>query len=203
MENYLIFLVIAIVTVLSPGPGVVLTLTNTLRYGLRGAIGGILGIAFGTFIVAAISATGLGIILATSSLAFNLVKIIGAVYLVYLGIKLWRSPATRMEDDSALIKNKRVQFLEGLLLQLTNPKAVFFFISVFPQFIDFNQAGISQFMVLVVTYSVLVIFIHLIYAAVAKSARRWLSSEKGGRAVNRFGGGTFVCFGVGLASMSK
>ena len=59
MENYLLFLIVAVVTVLSPGPGVVLTLTNTLRFGVSGAAGGIFGIAFGTFIVAGASATSL------------------------------------------------------------------------------------------------------------------------------------------------
>ena len=100
-------------------------------------------------------------------------------------------------------KNKRVQLLEGLTLQLTNPKAVFFFMSVFPQFIDYSSAYISQFSILVITYSNLVVIIHFIYAYLAKSARTWFSSEKGGRIVSRLGGGTFMCFGIGLASASR
>ncbi len=78
----MLFLLIATATVFSPGPGVILTLTNAIRFGVSGAIGGILGIAFGTFIVAGVSATSLGIILATSSVAFSIMKYIGAAYLI-------------------------------------------------------------------------------------------------------------------------
>jgi threonine/homoserine/homoserine lactone efflux protein len=207
MENYLLFVLIAIITVLSPGPGVILTLTNAIRYGVSGTAGGILGIAFGTFIVAAISATSLGLILATSAIAFSVMKYIGAAYLIYLGVKLWRSPAVKMDvtktSTKASPKNIKRRFIEGLSLQLTNPKAVFFFMSIFPQFIDYSTAYTQQFVLLVVTYSLLVVVIHLLYAYLARSARTWLSSDKGGRIVNRLGGGTFMCFGVGLASASR
>lgn len=203
LESYFLFLLIAIATVLSPGPGVILTLTNTIRYGVSGAVGGIFGIAFGTFIVAGISATSLGILLATSSFAFGVMKIIGALYLVYLGIKLWRAPAASIELAEKTEKRRALQFVEGLTLQLTNPKTVFFFMSVFPQFIDYSGEFSGQFVLLVVTYSSLVIAIHLLYASLAGSARRWLSSERGGKTVNRLGGGTFICFGIGLASVNK
>ncbi len=203
MENYLIFLLIATITVLSPGPGVVLTLTNTIRHGAKGAVGGILGIAFGTFIVAGVSATSLGLLLVTSSIAFTVMKFVGAAYLIYLGIKLWRSPSVKIALNGKPSKNRKLQFVEGLTLQLTNPKAIFFFMSVFPQFINFNHGYTAQFILLVVTYSLLVVVIHLLYSFLARSARFWLSSEKGGRIVNRFSGGTFMCFGVGLATASK
>ena len=75
--------------------------------------------------------------------------------------------------------------------------------SVFPQFVDYSSGYISQFSILVITYSSLVVMIHFMYAYLAKSARTWLSSDKGGRIVNRLGGGTFMCFGVGLASASR
>lgn len=203
MGSYLLFLIIAIATILSPGPGVILTLTNAIRYGVSGAIGGILGIACGTFIVAGVSATSLGIILATSSVAFGIMKFIGAGYLIYLGLKLWRSPVRKIDSTADAVKSRKLQFFEGLTLQLTNPKAVFFFMSIFPQFVDYSADFIGQFTLLVVTYSSLVVIIHVLYAHLAKSARGWLSSDKGSRMVNRLGGGTFMCFGVGLASASK
>lgn len=93
MQLYAMFFFMATLTVLTPGPGVVMTLTNTLRYGLRRAAGGILGIAAGTLLVATLSATGLGILLATSAVAFTLMKLLGAAYLIYLGLRLWHSPA--------------------------------------------------------------------------------------------------------------
>jgi threonine/homoserine/homoserine lactone efflux protein len=204
MESYLLFLVIATATVLSPGPGVILTLSNAIRFGVSGAIGGILGIAFGTFQVAAGSATSVGIILATSSVAFSIMKFVGAAYLIYLGVKLWQSPPVTIDACSeTTTRPRKWQFIEGLMLQLTNPKAVFFFMSVFPQFVDFSSNYAARFMLLVVTYSGLVVLIHVLYAYMARSVRGWLSTEKGGRAVNRVGGGTFVFFGIGLASANK
>src|SRR5688572_23458725 len=100
MKLYSLFLLMAAATVLSPGPGVVMTLTNSLRYGMKGTFGGILGIAFGALVVAAISATSLGMLLATSSVAFTVLKFIGAAYLVYLGIKLWRAPAFQFQEQN-------------------------------------------------------------------------------------------------------
>lgn len=203
MNTYLLFFVLAIATVLSPGPGVILTLRNAIRYGVSGAIGGILGLAFGTFVVAGVSATSLGVILATSTLAFSIMKFIGAAYLIYLGIKLWRSPGTKICTSNAATQSRKRQFIEGLTLQLTNPKAVFFFMSIFPQFIDFSGKFVSQFALLVVTYSSLVVIIHLFYANLGNSARNWLSSDRGGRMVNRVSGGTFIGFGIGLATANK
>ena len=203
MDGYLLFSVIAIATILSPGPGVLLTLTNSIRYGTNGAIGGIFGIAFGTFIIAGVSATSVGVILATSAIAFTIMKYIGAVYLIYLGIKLWNSPTPKMNTKNHTTRNIKVQFLEGITLQITNPKAVFFFMSIFPQFINYSSEFLGQFVLLVITYSCLVVVIHFMYAYLAKKARNWLSSSRGGRIVNCAGGGTFMFFGVGLATANK
>jgi homoserine/homoserine lactone efflux protein len=130
-------------------------------------------------------------------------KSVGALYLIYLGIRLWRSSGISIDQLNIPKRSRRRQFSEGLMLQLTNPKAVFFFMSIFPQFVDFTQPYLGQFALLVATYSGLVIVIHLGYAYLATYARGWLVSDKGGRIVNRLGGGTFVCFGIGLASANR
>ena len=203
MHLYLLFLLMAAATVASPGPGVVMTLTNALRYGLRGTFGGILGIAFGALVVAAISATSLGVLLATSAQAFTLLKLIGAAYLVYLGIRLWRAPPFDFSARTAHSASFARRFVEGLSLQLTNPKAVFFFLSIFPQFIDPARDYALQFATLVLTYSTLVVCIHCAYALFARRAKSWLTSPRGGRIVNRTAGVTFVGFGAALASASR
>ncbi len=87
MNNYGLFILFATLTILSPGPGVVLTLSNAVRHGWTGAVPGILGIASGAFVVAAISATSVGLILSTSANAFTALKYAGAAYLLYLGYK--------------------------------------------------------------------------------------------------------------------
>lgn len=203
MNLYLLFLTVATLTVLSPGPGVLMTLTNALRYGLRGTIGGILGIAFGALLVAGISATTLGAVLAASALAFTVLKLAGAAYLIYLGARLWRSPPVPVASEQAHQASFKRRFLEGLSLQLTNPKAIFFFLSVFPQFIEGEAGFVGQFALLVLTYAALVVVIHTGYALFAHQARAWLTSERGGRTVNRLGGATFMCFGVALTFARK
>ncbi|HJU70855.1 MAG TPA: LysE family transporter [Paucimonas sp.] len=203
MKLYSLFLLMATATVFSPGPGVVMTLTNALRYGLRGTFGGILGISTGALLVAAISATSLGVLLATSALAFTIMKYIGAAYLIYLGIKLWRAPAFRFAEQAAHEAGFGRRFLEGLSLQLTNPKVIFFFLSVFPQFIDHSADYASQFAILVLTYSALVVVIHCLYALFARRAKFWLTSERGGRTINKVGAAVFVFFGAVLAGTKR
>ncbi len=203
MTPYPMFLAVAAITVLSPGPGVVMTLSNALRFGVRGTVGGIFGIAFGALVVAAISATSLGILLATSTVAFTIAKLIGAAYLIYLAVRLWRAPPFHFHSQSTHEARFVRRFMEGLALQLTNPKAVFFFLSVFPQFIDPTEAYATQFARLVLTYSALVVVIHLLYAALAKRARSWLTSERGGLIVNRTAASTFAFFGVVLATAKR
>jgi len=193
----------ASVTILSPGPGVTLTLTNSIRYGMYETFGGILGIAFGALIVAAISATGLGIVLAASATAFTIMKYIGAAYLIYLGVKMWRTPPLTTTESAALKPSIRMRFLEGITLQLSNPKAIFFFLSIFPQFIDNSKPYALQFFTLVLTYGCLVVAIHMVYAMSAHKVKRWLSSPRGSRAFNRVGAGAFIFFGLALATSKK
>jgi len=203
MEHYLLFLMVAAAAVVSPGPGVTLTITNSLRYGIGEALGGILGISLGALFVAVISATGVGLILAASSLAFTVMKYVGAVYLIYLGIKMWRAAPMTFDETPAKGSTAGRCFMEALSLQLSNPKAIFFFVSIFPQFIDRSAGYTTQFFALVLTYSSLVIAIHLMYAMAAGRAKRWFASPRGRRAINRIGGGTLIFFGAALATANK
>ena len=203
MKMYPVYLVVAAITVFSPGPGVVMTLTNSLHYGLKSAFGGILGISFGALVIAAVSATSIGVVLAGSTVAFTILKCIGAAYLAYLGFKLWRAPAFNFKEQAESSKGFGRNFFQGMTLQFTNPKAIFFFLSVLPQFIDRELNFAIQFSLMGMTYSLLIIVIHCLYALGAQRSRPWLSSESGGFLVNRLGGVIFVVFGVLLAVSSR
>ena len=205
MKLYLLFLLMATATVLSPGPGVLMTLSNALRFGWRRSLPGIMGIACGASLVAAVSATSLGLLLASSALAFTLIKLAGAAYLVWLGIRLWCAPAGGLQLDvsDAAERSPWRRFAEALSLQLTNPKAIIFFLSVLPQFIDRQLPYVPQFVLLVASYAGLVLLIHSGYALCAQQARRWLSTSRGGRALNRLGGASFMGFGALLATAHR
>ncbi len=203
MKLYSVFVAMAFFTVLSPGPGVIMTLSNALCYNKLATFSGILGIATGAFIVASISATSLGIVLATSALAFSIMKYLGAGYLLYLSWRLWRAPGFQFTSQASTTANPGKRFIEGASLQLTNPKAIFFFLSIFPQFIDIQHDYLPQFLKLVLTYAALVVLVHCVYAAFAKSARHWLSSARGGAIMNKGAAVCFAFFGVALASAKR
>lgn len=202
MHSYGLFVLFAALTILSPGPGVALTLSNAVRLGWTGALPGILGIASGALVVAAVSATSVGLILSASATAFTVLKYAGAAYLLYLGFKSWRS------DRSSALQKVRpsrpgYRFLEGASLQFLNPKAIFFFLAVFPQFIDTSQSFYPQFFKLVASYALLVILVHGSYALLANAAKGWLSSPKGAWLVAKISGVTFTGFGLLMASASR
>ncbi len=201
MENYFVYIGVAIATILLPGPAVMLTITNSIQRGLSKSLAGVLGIALAILLVAFVSATSLGIVLATSALAFNAIKIAGAAYLIYLGVKMFLKKVT----NQAAIKKQETShikcFVEGFLVSAFNPKAVIFFMSIFPQFIDLSKEYVPQFFLLAATFSILVIIIHTMYAVFSSFARSKLSSENS--ILNKISGGVFVGFGVGLAASSQ
>ena len=200
MEDYILFVAIAVATIASPGPGVVLTITNSIKDGFRGAISGIIGVASAMLCIAIISATSLAAILSTSALAFTILKYIGAAYLIYLGIKMWRSSSSSNISPNSITKSNKKKFIEGFLITLLNPKPIFFFMALFPQFINPNEAYIFQFLLLAITFSVLVVIIHSSYALFAKSARSKLSTPKGRQILSKASGAFYMLFGAGLAT---
>jgi len=213
MNQYLLYLVIVTITVASPGPGVILTLSNALRFGTKPALAGALGISLGILLIAIISATSLGVLLSTSALAFSIFKYMGAAYLIYLGIKLWRSPAIKLEENTEnqlpvphklqYYRQYKHRFKEGLLVSVLNPKPIFFFMSLFPQFINHEQSYLLQFSYLTLTFCMMILVIHTIYILGANSIKTWLLSPKGSKTVNRAGGTVFVLFGFGLATSNR
>ena len=203
MDNYLIYVGVATATVLLPGPAVMLTINNSIQRGLFKSLAGILGIALAILLVAIISATSLGIVLATSAIAFTAIKIVGAAYLIYLGIRMLRTKAINNTQASLRTSSFRKCFIEGFLVSISNPKAVVFFMSIFPQFIDLTQEYTPQFILLAMTFSFLVVVIHTIYAIFASVAKSKLSSQKGNAVLSKISGSVFVGFGIGLAASSK
>lgn len=203
MEQYFLYVVIASATIASPGPGVVLTITNSLRYGFWGAIPGIVGVAGGILCIATISATSIAVVLATSALAFTVLKLIGAAYLIYLGIKMWRSSAKLDVKKAEEQKSHKARFTEGLLITLLNPKPIFFFIALFPQFIAPSKNYQLQFIELTITFSLLVVIIHCIYAAISNAAKSTFLTPIGSKLISRIGGSFYMFFGAGLAASNK
>lgn len=203
MDNYLVYFSLALATVLLPGPAVILTINNAIQRGLVKAFSGILGISSAILIIAIISATSLGVILAQSIVVFTIVKFVGAAYLIYLGLKMFLAKSPGQLSISVSEKGGWACFTEGFLVSMSNPKAIVFFMSIFPQFIDVSRDYVPQFGLLAFTFSALVLFVHSAYAFFASMARSRLSSRRGAGMLNKVSGGIFVSFGLGLAASSK
>lgn len=205
---YLLFLITASTTVATPGPGVLMTLMKSVRFGFTGAKWTILGTAAGTIIMGVISATGIGVLLAHTPAAYNGLRILSAAYMIWLGIKNFRVKAI---DLDSVIKNREKDqekrplmvkdpnaiypfpfFMEGITLQMTNPLLIMFFLSLFPQFIDTTLPYVPQFVGFSATYFFLVIIIHSLYSLVTSHYRTLLKSQRMTQLIYRLGGTLFM-----------
>ena len=191
-SGILAFTVAVALLVITPGIDTMLVIRNTSR---RGRMAGILttcGIGLGVFVHAGLSAVGLSIILMQSALAFEVVKILGAIYLTWLGAKSLFSAYGKHEgpDDitKAAIRNSKNSFFEGLLTNVLNPKMAIFYISFLPQFVDQQQSIMLRSMILAaIHYTLGMIWLLLIVVAFdtfhsvlhRPSMRRWMEGVTG------------------------
>ena len=197
---YLLFLLTGAVTVLTPGPGVLMTIMRSMQYGYRGAVWTICGTSSGTIIMACISGTGIGFLLSHSPEAYGALRVLGAVYMSWLGIRSWRTqpPAIHAAVDGAAPSadepqvNRLHACLEGVTLQMTNPMLIMFFISLFPQFIDPNFDYARQFAILTGSYFALVFIIHSGYSLTVTHFRGALANRGASRIIYRIGGTLFL-----------
>ena len=204
MQSYWLFVGFSAVAIATPGPGVLLTVSNALRYGFARSFPGVLGLAIGMLGVGVVSGAGLGALLASSATAFTVAKYVGAAYLVYLGLtRLFakRSPAPVVGGDSNVSHVRR--FSEGAYVTFSNPKAFLLYASLFPQFVDASYGYIPQLVLLALTFSALMVVIHSLYCVVVSVAKRRVVSEYWSNRLNRVTGGLFVALGVGIAATTK
>lgn len=192
------FLLAAIVIAVTPGPGAVLSMSTGLRYGYWAALTAILGLQAALLAQLLVVALGLGALLAASETAFSVIKFLGAAYLVWLGIQKWRSPAVPVDASPPAIHRKGL-FLQGLLVNLTNPKAIIFIGALVPQFVDPVMPQASQYGVIAATLCLTDMLVMSGYALMAARLGRWLHEPRSILIQNRFFGGLFVSAGALLA----
>lgn len=216
-EAHVLFVVMAAFTVASPGPGVLMTLDNAISSGWSLAMRGVVGLAAGAAIMAGLSSAGVGMLIRSSDVLFQLLKYCGVAYLFYLAYKAWtRLPppagtqpaadrqAASAGDGGRPIRRRESIFLKGMLLQTSNPKSLLFFLSVLPQVVDTQGAGASsttRLVAAIMTYCLLLILIHGIYAGAASSARGWLSRPGSMRLLSRASALMFFSFGVTMLTL--
>lgn len=204
INTWLLFIAVSILPAISPGPAVLLAISNALRYGAHATVYSALGNALGLLLLGFAVAFGLAALLAVSALAFTILKFAGAAYLAYLGVKLWRDGGSlSLPAAKAPAMGRGKLFRQALLVSLTNPKALVILAALIPPFVDHSHAVLPQVAVMSATYAALCFANHLLLAFAGGKARRFLASEKRMRAVRRVLGAMFIGFGAALATASR
>jgi threonine/homoserine/homoserine lactone efflux protein len=198
LELYLAYVAACIALALLPGPIVTLVIANGLRHGTRAALINIAGAQTGLAIVIGILAVGLTSLMATTGYWFDWVRFAGAAYLVWLGIKLIRSPVEGIEANAPPPPPRGGFYLQGLLVTLSNPKVLVFFGAFIPQFMDLSRDHLSQVALLGVTFMITGAITDTVYAVLAGRARRFFSARRT-RLLSRISGGFMIGGGVWLA----
>ena len=206
-EFFLIYSVTVFVASIVPGPSMLLALTHGMKYGAKRTIASALGNVSITLLQAVISIAGLGAILLASEGLFDIIKWIGAAYLIYMGLSIWRSPNLAVsEKPSNHLSSKaplRKMYIQAAFVTAGNPKAIVFFTAVFPQFIDPNAAYIPQFGMLMGTGGIIAFGCFMIYAIGGQKIVALFSKATIGKYINKIIGVTFIGAGIGLAASNR
>ena len=204
---WLLFLTISLVTAFSPGPGILLAVSNAVAWGPRKTLCSSAGNVLGVFTVSGAAMAGLGTLLHSSAWLFALLKTLGALYLVYLGYRQWTSKTSMFDKplptEAQPGKSNAGLFRQGLLVALTNPKSILFFTALFPQFIQPQAPVLPQFLALTSAFTACVLSSHFAYVLLARHTHRWLGTAPRARLFNRVCGGAFGLLGLGLLRMKN
>jgi threonine/homoserine/homoserine lactone efflux protein len=197
LDHWLAFVAASAVLLAIPGPTVLLVISYALGHGRRSATSTVAGVALGDFTAMTASMLGLGALLAASAVLFMVLKFVGAAYLVFLGVKLWRAPVGGVSAEAVvpMARPGRV-FLHAYAVTALNPKSIVFFIAFLPQFLDGTRAVLPQLVIFEVSFLVLATANALTYALLASVARRRIRQPGVQRAVNRVGGSLLVGAGA-------
>ena len=201
LTTWIGFVIAAIFIAISPGSGAVLAMSHGLSYGVRKASVTVFGLQLGLLLVFAIAGAGVGSLLLASELAFNIVKTVGALYLIYLGVSQWRArvaPATGLATAAAATPSAPRRIATGFLTNATNPKGIIFMVAVLPQFISQSLPLLPQLLVLGVTMVTIDTIVMHGYAFLASSMQRFFRDASALKKQNRFFGGILVLMGGAL-----
>lgn len=201
--QYALFIAGSLALLITPGPAVLYVITRSVDQGRRAGLVSVLGLQFGTFFHVLGAVFGLSAILLSSALAFDVVKYIGAAYLVYLGIRKLRAPEHNPTAQHTTPVPLHRTFSQAIIVQILNPKTALFFFAFLPQFVDPARASVPlQMLALGVTFCLLALMTDSLYATLAGTAGNYLRrSVKFWRFERFFAGSVYIGLGV-LAAFS-
>ncbi|MCF6172223.1 MAG: LysE family translocator [Campylobacteraceae bacterium] len=201
LHNYLNYVLIAFFTITSPGAAILLAINTAMSFDLRAVFFSTIGNILGLFILSSVAMFGVGVLLKTSAVFFMALKIIGALYLVYLGIMQFSNKHIKLH----LTKNtnhksyslKKV-FKKGFLVAITNPKPILFFSAIFPLFMDKKSSITLQFFIMTTTFMFISFCSLMFYGYISKRAKAWFFDEHKLKVFYKISGLLFILMGIGL-----
>ena len=203
LDHYLAFVAASMILLAIPGPTVLLVISYALGHGRKPAAAIVAGVALGDLTSMTASMLGLGAFLATSATIFTGLRWIGGAYLVYLGIKLWRTPVQPANIVGVPRTNPLRMLGHTYVVTALNPKGIIFFVAFVPQFLEAARPFLFQVVILEATFVSLAVLNTALYALLASAARRRLRQPSVQRAVNRTGGSLLVGAGIFAVGWQK
>ena len=205
LETWLAFFVASWIISISPGSGAIYAMSCGLNHGFRRGFVGTVGLIAGIWTALAIVAVGLGAVLSASTHAFTALKWLGVAYLIYLGVKQWRSPPAPLAtaDDAGAQISARALIAKGWAVNATNPKGIVFMMAVMPQFIDTTAPLLPQYLVIAATFAFTDFVIMAIYTGFAAKVLTYFKTEAQMRLLNRIFGSLFALAATALATFKR
>ncbi|MDC7804324.1 LysE family translocator [Sphingomonas sp. BLCC-B65] len=198
-ENLLAFTLTALVLILIPGPAVLFSVGRTLALGRTGGLLSVAGVSLALIPIVALVAVGVGGLVAQSIVLFTILKVVGSLYLVYLGIQAirHRKSATAAPDLTGLPRGHARQLWQGFVVGVTNPKTLAFFVAVLPQFVDLKAGAVPlQLLELGLVFALLAVVSDSMWVLAAAAARVWFArSPKRIERLSATGGGMMIGLG--------
>jgi threonine/homoserine/homoserine lactone efflux protein len=204
MGHLLTFSLASLVIIAMPGPSVLFTISRALTIGRRGALLTVVGNAVGEYLQVAAVAFGVGVLVERSIVAFTVIKLIGAAYLIYLGVQAVRhrhSLSHAMAARLVPLRTRRRVLADGFLVGAANPKSVVFFVAVLPQFVDRATGHLTtQLLLLGAVFTGIALISDSVWAILAGAARKWFArSPRRMATVGGVGGLAMIGIGATIA----
>lgn len=207
LEFWLTIAPILLLLSFGPGPNNFTAMYNGIRVGAGAAVIAVIGRNIAFTILMIVSALGLGAVIVSSAFWFNVVKWLGVVYLLYIGVKTWlaaKESLSMMEEDGVVVPSSHFSRMrQEFIIAISNPKAVLIFTAIFPQLLDLTQPVAIQFTVIGATFVATEFIAAFFYAIGGRQLRRVIRSPKGLANLNRGMGGVFVAASVFLATATR
>jgi len=204
IESYIPFVLAATLILIIPGPTIILVISQAVAHGRKSLVPLVLGVLLGDFTAMTFSLLGLGAILAASAVLFSIFKWAGALYLLYLGVQLWKSnPKRHSVHDNTKKTSARSLFKSSFIVTALNPKGIAFFVAFLPQFIEPIKPALPQLTLLGGTFLFLAVLNAALYAIFAGQLSEHIKKARVRKWFNRCGGSALIGAGILTAGLHR